>query len=286
MGSVHLCELLCQQRLVLRKHLLNKRAEFANTMLQSTLLRQKEKRKAKMTSKSWVFTTWHSTRPGSGRLPNNDLTFITVVTGTEQMLVEHRNEERTVLAGAGSFGSSGGVPAQAPGPAQRRLGPFPQCSRRTRDSKEWTRSGHSAWKCAGEEWHEAGRQDTAGDSGLTRDRDEMFRPEEAVGAEVFWGDTVPKPPCSRTAMISGLSTVKISHSFPSHTYAPVREGGVRENEPHPRKFHTKEAQSRPRFPSTVLLGKESVEAIAVASQDQDSRQSRIKVIWVVPPRSG
>lgn len=54
------------------------------------------------------------------------------------MLVEHMSEEMTVLAGAGSFGSRGSIPTQAPGPALTRLGPFPQCCRRVAEKQAFS----------------------------------------------------------------------------------------------------------------------------------------------------
>lgn len=64
-------------------------------------------------------------------MPNNDLTFITIVIAAEQMLVEQINEETAVLAGAGRFGSRGRVPPQVPEPTLIRPGPFPPVFQKT-----------------------------------------------------------------------------------------------------------------------------------------------------------
>lgn len=76
-------------------------------------------------TKDGFCTPTGSSPAGPGREPHNDVTFITIVIGAEQIPVKHMSEETTVLAGAGSLGSRGSVPAQAPGPALIRPGPFP-----------------------------------------------------------------------------------------------------------------------------------------------------------------
>lgn len=111
-----------------------------------------------------------------------------------------------------------------------------------------------------------------------QETEEMFRSEETVGTEVFWGDTGPKPPsqlnCTSVLMENNdLGSLRCqNHSFlPTCVPHPLdagrkeeregeREGGVRKNETHPRNLHTKEAQSRPAAQgrpcalSMVLLG--------------------------------
>lgn len=77
--------------------------------------------------------------------------------------------------------------------------------------------------------------------------EEKFRPEETVGAEAFWGYTVPKPPSqlNSTSVLMesndlGSSIVRIIHSFPhvSLALSPSHRKGKKKEEVNTRTKHT------------------------------------------------